>query len=201
MYVDRARDDDLGCLTQALDASRGDPLLLAVGEIGLDFFVEGLDRQRQERFLDAQLAMARELGLPVILHVRRSQDMVLKHLRRHRPGGGIAHAFNGSLQQARAFLDLGFSLGFGGAMTFERSLRIRSLVRELPDEAHVLETDSPDISPAWLHPRRNEPAELARIAGVFAQLRGVTPAEAITQTADNAARVLPRLAGLLPALA
>jgi TatD DNase family protein len=87
--------------------------------------------------------MARRFELPVIFHVRRSQDIVLKHLRRARVSGGIAHAFNGSLQQAQAFVALGFALGFGGAMTFERALRIRALVRDLPREAHVLETDSP----------------------------------------------------------
>jgi TatD DNase family protein len=198
IYVDRADDQDLARLEAALEAHRHDPALVAVGEIGLDFFVPGLDRARQERFLAAQLAMARRFELPVILHVRRSQDIVLKHLRRARVSGGIAHAFNGSLQQAQAFVALGFALGFGGAMTFERALRIRALVRDLPREAHVLETDSPDIAPSWVHPGRNDPSQLAGIAEVFAQLRGLPVDQAVAQTAANALRVLPRLADLCP---
>jgi TatD DNase family protein len=198
MYVDRAEDCDLEQLEAALEAHRDDPALVAVGEIGLDFFVPGLDRERQERFLAEQLAMARRFELPVILHVRRSQDIVLKHLRRQRVCGGIAHAFNGSVQQAWAFLELGFALGFGGAMTFERALRIRALARDLPRDAHVLETDSPDIAPGWIHPGRNDPSQLPAIAEVFAGLRGVPVDVAIAQTDANALRVLPRLAALRP---
>jgi TatD DNase family protein len=112
-----------------------------------------------------------------------------------RPVGGIAHAFNGSAQQAGAFVDLGFALGFGGAMTFERALQIRRLAASLPLEACVLETDSPDIPPAWLHRARNEPAQLPRIAASFAALRGLEVGEAVLRTGANAARVLPRLGG------
>jgi len=191
MYVDRADDGDLARLAAALEAHRDDPALVAVGEIGLDFFVPGLDRARQERFFQAQLQLAKAYDLPVLLHVRRAQDMVLKHLRQARlPRGGMAHAFNGSRQQAEAFLSLGFVLGFGGVMTFERAQRIRALVRDLPPTAHVLETDAPDLAPSWLHPGRNEPAQLPAIAEVFAQLRGVPLAEAISQTGANARRIL-----------
>jgi len=197
MYVDRARDEDLQLLRRTLEARIDDPRLVAIGEIGLDFFVEGLGQERQERFLVEQLGLAREFELPVLLHVRRAQDTVLSHLRRVRTVAGIAHAFNGSVQQARGFVDLGFSLGFGGAMTFDRALRIRRLVGELPAHAHVLETDAPDMPPAWLaRGQRNSPAELPRIAEVFAALRGVTAREAGAQTAHNAARVLPRLGAL-----
>ncbi len=194
MYVERAEPADLDTLRMRIERDRDDPALVAVGEIGLDHFVPGLDRARQEFFLVEQLKIAREFDLPVLLHVRRSQDALLKQLRRFRPPGGIAHAFNGSPQQARMFLDLGFALGFGGAMTFARALRIRRLVTDLPPEAHVLETDAPDIAPSWLAPARNTPGELAAIAGVFAQLRSLTPHEAARQTALNACRVLPRLA-------
>lgn len=191
MYVDRADDGDLARLAAAIEAHRDDPALVAVGEIGLDFFVPGLDRERQERFFQAQLQLARAYDLPVLLHVRRAQDTVLKHLRKAGlQRGGIAHAFNGSLQQAEAFLSLGFVLGFGGVMTFERAQRIRALVRDLPPTAHVLETDAPDLSPSWLHPGRNEPAQLPAIAEVFAQLRGVTVGDAIRQTGINARRIL-----------
>lgn len=196
MYVDQAHDDDLLRLRERLAAAIEDPRLVAVGEIGLDFFVAGLDRDRQERFFVEQLALAREFELPVLLHVRRAQDVTLKHLRRIRPPSGIAHAFNGSLQQAHAFLDLDMALGFGGAMTFERALQIRRLVRELPAHAHVLETDAPDIAPSWCGRTRNSPEELPRIAEVFAQLRGLPLADACDQTTRNAMRVMPRLAAL-----
>jgi len=194
MYVDRARDEDLQVLRARVEASIDDPALVAIGEIGLDHFVPGLDRARQERFLVEQLRIAREFELPVLLHVRRSQDALLKQLRRFRPPGGIAHAFNGSLQQAHAFLELGFVLGFGGAMTFERALQLRRLVVGLPADAHVLETDAPDIPPAWRPRERNDPAQLPRIASVFAGLRALDPATVAAQTTANALRVLPRLA-------
>jgi TatD DNase family protein len=194
LFVDRARDEDLDVLRGAAESALGDPAFVGIGEIGLDHFVPGSDRARQERFLVAQLRIARDLGLPVILHVRRAQDPLLKQLRRVRPSGGIAHAFNGSAQQAAAFVELGFALGFGGAMTFERALRIRHLASTIPMEACVLETDAPDIAPAWLRAARNEPAELPAIAAAFAALRGIPTARAIEVTAANSARVLPRLA-------
>jgi len=199
MFVDRAADADLARLRAALSAARGDPRLQAVGEIGLDYFVPGLDRERQRQFYVAQLRLAAEFDLPVLLHVRRAVDHVLRELRRVRVPGGIAHAFNGSEQQAGIFLDLGLALGFGGAMTFERATRIRGLAARLPPEAHVLETDAPYMAPAWLGRARNTPAELPRIAGVFAGLRGVERDEAVRVTGDNARRVLPRLGALIAA--
>ena len=135
LYVDRADDADLDALARALAAQRHDPRLVAVGEIGLDHFVPGLDRGRQARFYAAQLALAREFDLPVVLHVRRSADDLLKQLRRVPVRGGIAHAFNGSEQQALAFVGLGFKLGFGGALTFDRALQIRRLAQTLPPPA------------------------------------------------------------------
>ena len=199
MYVERAADGDLERLRAALETARDDPRLVAIGEIGLDYFVPGLDRERQLRFLAAQLRLAAEFELPVLLHVRRSQDHLLRELRRIRVPGGIAHAFNGSAQQAGAFIDLGFALGFGGAMTFDRATRIRALAADLPGEAHVLETDSPDMAPAWLASgARNSPAELPAIAAVFARLRAVSVSDAISNTAANALRVLPRLRELVP---
>jgi TatD DNase family protein len=210
LYIDRAADADLGRLRDALAAHRDDPQLVAVGEIGLDYFVPGLDRARQARFYAAQLALAREFGLQVILHVRRSADDLLKHLRPAGVRGGIAHAFNGSEQQARAFLDLGLRLGFGGALTFERALQIRRLATTLPQGALVLETDAPDIPPQWLYrdaaararggAARNEPAELPHIAATLAGLRGWSLERTAAVTAANAIAALPRLASL-PALA
>lgn len=197
MYVDRASPQDLEVLRAQVEARIDDPRLVALGEIGLDHFVPGLDRERQAWFFTEQLKLAREFELPVLLHVRRSQDSVLGALRRTRPPGGIAHAFNGSLQQANAYLDEGFALGFGGAFTFERALRIRALVTQLPETAHVLETDAPDMAPAWLDRERNSPTQLPRIAREFASLRGVAVDDAIAVTARNALRVLPRLAGVI----
>lgn len=164
---------------------------VAIGEIGLDFYVADSDPARQEFFLVEQLKLAREFDLPVLLHVRRAVDAVLKQLRRIRVRGGIAHAFNGSRQQADEFLKLGFALGFGGAMTFSGSTRIRKLAATLPPEAIVLETDAPDMSPAWLGGARNTPGELSRIADVLAELRGASRGELLALTSSNARRVIP----------
>ena len=208
LYVPQADEEDLLALDAALAAARTDPRLVAVGEIGLDFFVPALCepamRERQWRFYVAQLKLARKHGLPVILHVRRSADLLLKGLRQVGVSVGIAHAFNGSAQQAQAFIDLGFALGFGGAMTFERATALRELARTLPLNALVLETDAPDIPPQWLYrtaemrahgqPQgRNAPAELPRIAQVLAQLRGMELALLAEATSRNAQRVLPGL--------
>lgn len=197
LFVGQASDDDLDRLREGVAASVDDERFVGIGEIGLDFFVEGHDRERQQRFLAAQLRIARDFELPVVLHVRRAHDRVLAQLRRARPLAGIAHAFNASVQQATQFLDLGFALGFGGAMTYDRALRIRRLASELPAHAHVLETDAPDIAPEWIARGRNEPAEIARIADVFAGLRSIPRERALAETAANALRVLPRLAAAI----
>src|SRR4051812_28817327 len=170
MCTPAARDEDLDLLDQELARRRDDPALVAVGEIGLDFFVPGLDRARQEFFYRRQLELAHRHGLPVILHVRRSADRLLKQLRTL-PVQGIAHAFNGSEQQALEFVRLGFKLGFGGAVTFDRALQLRRLAASLPLSSIVLETDAPDIPPHWLYrtaaersqgqaQARNEPGQL-----------------------------------------
>ena len=203
IYVPQADESDLAELRAAVAAALDDPRFVAIGEIGLDFFLPGFKdsplREKQEYFYSEQLRIARDFGLPVLLHVRRSQDSILKYLRRIKPAGGIAHAFNGSWQQAQAFIGLGFKLGFGGAMTFTRALQIRRLAAELGPDALVLETDAPDISPAWLHPQRNRPEEIPRIGEVLAQLRGL-PSETVAQiTSANAGSVLPRLGRLIGA--
>ena len=204
-----AAESDLDLLDRALTLHRQDPRLVGVGEIGLDYFVAGLDPARQEFFYVEQLALARKHGLPVILHVRRSADQLLKQLR-GAGLSGIAHAFNGSAQQAAQFVDLGFKLGFGGNLTYDRAQQIRRLAIGLPLEAIVMETDSPDIPPHWLYATaqqreagvpqgRNEPAELPRIAQVLSQLRGI-PLETLAEaTTRNACQALPGLAALLAA--
>ncbi len=206
LFVDRADDADLDRLAEALARHRDDPRLVAVGEIGLDGFVPGLDWARQQRFYTAQLKLARDAGLPVILHVRKSADALLAGLRRIPVAGGLAHAFNGSQVQADAFVGLGFKLGFGGTLTFDRSLQIRRLATALPDTALVLETDAPDIPPHWLYrtaaeraageTSRNEPAELPRIGAVLAALRGWSVEQTAALTAANTQAALPRLAAL-----
>lgn len=207
LRVEQATDEDLERLAQALQTWRDDPHLVAVGEIGLDHFVPGGDRVRQERFYLAQLKLARAAGLPVILHVRRSADGLLKGLRRIEVAGGIAHAFNGSAVQAGQFSARGFRLGFGGAMSFERARQIRALARDLPEQVPVLETDAPDMPPHWLYrsaaeratqpQARNSPAELPRIGAELAALRGWTSAQAAAVTSANVLAALPRLRELL----
>lgn len=189
LYVGHADEAAL----DALDALLAQGHAVAVGEIGLDHYVPGFDAARQEAFFTAQLGLARRHGLPVILHVRRAQDAVLAALRRARVAGGIAHAFNGSFQQAEAFIELGFKLGFGGAMTFEGSRRICRLAAELPLEAIVLETDAPDMPPAWAHGERNVPENLLRIAETLAELRGLSLEEIVRSTSSNARAALVTL--------
>ncbi|HEY4541550.1 MAG TPA: TatD family hydrolase [Noviherbaspirillum sp.] len=197
IFVPQAEEHDLDLLRERVGEALDDPNFIAIGEIGLDFFVPGLGegalREKQEFFYSEQLKIARDFGLPVLLHVRRSQDIILKYLRRIEICGGIAHAFNGSFQQAEDFIRLGFKLGFGGAMTFPRALQIRRLAVELSLEALVLETDAPDIPPAWVKPGRNSPEHLPRIGETLAELRGVVPALVAQATARNAMAVLPRL--------
>ena len=194
LFAPQSHEDDLEALRQEIEASLGDPRFVGIGEIGLDYFVPGLDDARQRFFYDAQLKLAREFDLPVICHVRKSQDLVLKGLRRFGVTGGIAHAFNGSFQQAHAFIDHGMRLGFGGNVTFERSRQIRRLAAELPLEAIVVETDAPDIPPAWLYKQRNAPDQVPRIGSVIAELRGLSLSELRLGTTANAHAALPRLA-------
>jgi len=215
LYVGQAADDDLHRLDLALTRYRDDPRLVAVGEIGLDYFVPALCqsplRERQAFFYQAQLGLARKHGLPVILHVRRSADRLLKGLRAVGGGQGwtgLAHAFNGSLQQAQAFVALGFKLGFGGALTYDRALQLRRLATELPLNAIVLETDAPDMPPHWLYATaaaraagqpqgRNSPRQLPRIGAELAALRGIAPELLAQASLRNAVSALPRLGPLL----
>lgn len=203
LFVPQATEQDLLLLAKTLEQNIDDPQLVAVGEIGLDFFVPELCtpemRDKQAYFYEAQLALAQRFELPVLLHVRRSQDVILKYLRRHPKVTGIAHAFNGSFQQAQQFIKKGFKLGFGGAMTFSRAKQIRRLATELDLTHLVLETDAPDMAPAWLDPKRqaheyNRPAELAQIAEHLAALRAVAIESIHEQTTINAFCALPRLA-------
>lgn len=197
IFVPQAGADDLLALREQVGAAVNDSRMVAIGEIGLDFFLpmlcEPAMRDKQIHFFREQLKIARDFGLPVLLHVRRSQDVVLKHVRQIRPAGGIAHAFNGSVQQAEGYLEQGFKLGFGGAMTFTRALQIRRLAASLPLSAIVLETDAPDIAPSWIHPGRNSPDQLPRIGAVLAELRGMAVDQVAQATSANARAALPRM--------
>ena len=214
LWAAKTQAADLATLAAALQAHQDDPRLVAVGEIGLDFGPQAstqAERDQQEHVYREQLQLARRYGLPVILHVRRSADRLLKHLRDLAPNGGwrgIAHAFNGSEQQALAMLAQGLKLGFGGAVTFDAARQLRRLAATLPLEALVLETDAPDMPPQWLYATaaqrqgghshgRNEPAELPRIAQQVADLRGIPLLELQLATSRNALEALPRLQSLL----
>ena len=200
LFANQAQEGDIETLEKRIVESLSDPRFVGVGEIGLDYFVEGLDPHRQDFFFNAQLDLAQKFQLPVILHVRRSQDAILKALRRRNISGGIAHAFNGSLQQAEQFIELGFKLGFGGAATYERALQIRRLLTELPLDSIVTETDAPDIPPAWLKEEGgqfNEPALLPRIARQLADIRGVSEEVFSKAVWQNAMQALPRWSSLM----
>ncbi|HEU0233844.1 MAG TPA: TatD family hydrolase [Gallionella sp.] len=207
MYTGAAMPDDLDALRGYLREHHP----VAIGEIGLDFFIEHYDRARQEHFFAEQLKLAREFDLPVLLHIRRAQDTILKHLRQFygsagpstglRTGPstslrtGIVHAFSGSRQQAEEFIGLGFKLGFGGAMTYPRATRLRELAATLPLDSIVLETDAPDIAPSFLERgAANKPEYLPHIAQTLAELRGMTLDEIAAATTANALSVLPALA-------
>jgi TatD DNase family protein len=204
--------DDLAATRRAVEAALADPRFVAVGEIGLDYFVPGLDDAHQTTLFREQLRIARDHDLPVILHVRRSADRVLRQLREVGAGThvwrGVAHAFNGSEQQAGRFIDFGLKLGFGGALTFDRALQIRRVAQAVPLSAIVMETDSPDIPPHWLYrtaedreggqpQARNEPSQLPRIGAVLAELRGLSPEALAEATTRNAIEAFPRLAALV----
>lgn len=216
MDVPYANADALSRLTAAVQQYHADPRLVAIGEIGLDYFVPELCkspwRERQHDFFYAQLKLAREHDLPVVVHSRRSVDQVLKALRQvGGPGAqwhGVLHAFNGSFQQALAAIDLGLKLGFGGATTYERAKQLRSLATGLPLDAIVLETDAPDMPPHWLYKTSeqraagvpqgvNSPAELPRIGAELAELRGISVQALADATTQNALEAFPRLRALV----
>ncbi len=186
MYLDRHQEPHLSELERRL----GNPRVVAVGEIGLDHYVGDLDPAGQQRLFEAQLAIARNAALPVLLHVRKAHDAVLGSLQRIRVAGGIVHAFNGSLEQARRYLDLGFLLGFGGMLTYERSTRLRALARELPLDALVLETDAPDMSVAAHRGERNSPEYLPHCLAALAEVRRMDPVRVAQATTASARRLL-----------
>ena len=187
VYLAEHRPEHLAELRQWLARLAGHPRLCALGEFGLDYFVESLDRDAQQELFEAQLRLAAEFELPVLLHVRRAHAATIATLKRFRlPRAGIVHAFAGSAEEAREYLKLGFRLGLGGAATWPQARRLRKVVAGLPLDAVVLETDAPDMAPA-MHPnQRNSPEYLAEICAELAALRGMTAEELAAASSRNA---------------
>ena len=185
VYLEVHRREDLESLREWI----GRELPVAVGECGLDYFVEGLDRDAQQYYFDAQLALAVEHGLPVIVHARRAVDAVIAAIRRHPGVRGVIHSFPGSAEQARQLHDLGFLLGIGGPVTYARANRLRQVVATVPVEQLLLETDSPDQPNAGRRGARHEPAWLVEVLQVVAELRGMAPEALAEATTANAARL------------
>ena len=182
IYIEQHLDQHVDELRDWIERERP----VAIGEIGLDFYIKDTDRARQQAIFEAQLSVAEAFQLPVLVHVRKAHDQVLQSLKRFKLPGGIAHAFNGSMPQAEQYLALGFKFGFGGMLTYERSNKLRRLARELPLESIVLETDAPDMSPAKHHGERNSPEYLPQVALALAQLRGLSAEEVASITTANA---------------
>lgn len=182
VYLSRHTDRHIAELDAWLERERP----AAVGEIGLDFAMKDLDRDRQVSLFEAQLALARDHQLPVVLHCRKAHDAILAGLKRIPVPGGTCHAFNGSIQQAYDYIDLGFKLGFGGMLTYERSSKLRRLAAELPLDAIVLETDAPDLTVASHQYQRNSPEYLPEVLTALAEVRGTDPAEIAAATTANA---------------
>ncbi|MBP0941703.1 TatD family hydrolase [Pseudomonas alliivorans] len=189
VYIDEHRPEHLTELGDWLTRHKGHPQLCAVGEIGLDYYVEGLDKARQQQVFEAQLQLAAEFDLPVLLHVRRSHADVIATLKRHTlKRSGVIHAFAGSREEAREYIKLGFKLGLGGAATWPQALRMHRVIAELPLDSVVLETDSPDMAPAMFPNQRNSPEHLPNICTALAALMNVSPehlAQASTRNAHD----------------
>lgn len=190
LYLRQHRPPHLLALRERLQRLEGHPKLCAVGEIGLDYYIETLDRDAQQALFEEQLRIAIDVELPVLLHVRRAHAAVIATLKRLRvPRGGIVHAFAGSREEAREYLKLGFRLGLGGAPTWPQANRLRKVVAELPLEAIVLETDAPDMAPAMYPGQRNSPEHLPAICAALAELRGMSAEELAAASTRNAQEV------------
>ncbi|WP_324734699.1 TatD family hydrolase [Pseudomonas paeninsulae] len=190
VFLDSHRPEHLLALRDWLQRLAGHPQLCAVGEFGLDYFLERLDRERQQTLFEAQLRLALEFELPVLLHVRRAHAACIATLKQLKPARrGIIHAFAGSYEEAREYLKLGFKLGLGGAPTWPQAKRLQQTLARLPLEAVVLETDAPDMAPA-MHPhQRNSPEYLPEICACLAQLMNVEPEQLAAASSRNAAEL------------
>lgn len=190
VFLEQHRPEHMHALRDWLIRLAGHPRLCAIGEVGLDYYVENTDHARQQQLFEAQLELAHEFELPVLLHVRRAHAAVIATLKRKRPmRGGIAHAFSGSWEEAREYIKLGFKLGLGGAGTWPQARRMQRVLKQLPLDAIVLETDAPDIAPASHPGIRNSPEHLPAICRALAELKGIR-AEDLAQASTANAEVL-----------
>lgn len=187
VYLDQHRADDPTQLRDWLNRLAGHRQLCAVGEIGLDYYIQTLDRERQQTLFEAQLHLAAEFELPALIHVRRSHAAVIATLKRiELKRAGIIHAFAGSFEEAREYIKLGFKLGLGGAATWPQALRMHRVLAKLPLDAVVLETDSPDMAPAMFAGQRNSPAHLPAICEALARIMSVGPERLAEASTANA---------------
>jgi TatD DNase family protein len=187
VYLEDHRPEHLTELSDWLTRLAGHRQLCAVGEIGLDYFIETLDRERQQALFDAQLQLAVDFHLPALIHVRRSHAAVIATLKRFKlKRAGIIHAFAGSQEEAREYIKLGFKLGLGGAATWPQALRMHRVLARLPLESVVLETDSPDMAPAMFPGQRNSPAHLPAICTALAQIMSLAPEQLAAASTANA---------------
>lgn len=187
VYLDDHRPQDLRELGDWLSRLAGHRQLCAVGEIGLDYFIETLDRERQQALFDAQLQLAVDFNLPALIHVRRSHAAVIATLKRFKlKRTGIIHAFAGSKEEAREYIKLGFKLGLGGAATWPQALRMHRVLAELPLDSVVLETDSPDMAPAMFPGQRNSPVHLPAICAALAGIMAISPEHLAAASTANA---------------
>ncbi len=186
-FIEQHQKNDL----RSLELAVATPPISAIGEIGLDFQIKDLDKQKQIVYFRSQLQIANVAHLPVVLHVRKAHDEVLKHLRIiNFRFGGFVHAFNGSMEQAKKYIEMGFKLGFGGAMTFPRAVKLRNLASELPLNSIVIETDAPDMKPITCQGDRNTPVHLVDNFKTLCELRHETPSIISQQTTENACQIL-----------
>lgn len=185
MYLDSHRPEHLPELREWLERERP----CAVGECGLDYFVEGLDREAQSLYFEGQLKLAREFDLPLIVHARHAVDATIAAIRRVGGLRGVVHSYSGSEEQAAQLWKLGFLIGLGGPVTYDRAQRLRRIVSTMPIEFLLLETDAPDQPDAQIRGQRNEPARLSHVCEVIAQLRDVEPADIAMATSVNARRL------------
>lgn len=187
VFLNEHKEEHLALLDEAIKKHQPQ----AVGEIGLDYYIKTLDKQAQQYYFEQQLIIAKEHKLPVIIHVRKAHDECLQYLHKHQLVGGVIHAFNGSIQQAHKYRELNFLLGFGGMLTYEKSRRLHALIKEVPDDCIVLETDAPDMTIASHHGERNSPEYIPKILQKAAELRQIEEAEFAKITSKNWQRVFP----------
>ena len=186
VFIHQHNSDDTNKLERLLETA----MPIAIGEIGLDFYIKELDQQRQLELFEQQLVIAKKHNLPVILHVRKAHDQTLQLLKKIKVKGGFCHAFNGSMQQAQQYIELGFKLGFGGTLTYANSSKIHKLAKELPMESIVLETDAPDMVVESHRGERNSPEYIIEALTALAGIRNESIEFIAEQTSKNANDVM-----------